>query len=259
MVRPRIELWMGRDEHMSRNWLYTVLAWAGVLWASPAAQADSMTIKALGPSDLGQSVSITHPNSGGSAAHYGGFAGLYSWQKVSGGGPFAAGATFQTFCIEITETFSTGTTYHNVNVVDPLNAPNPGLPVGPMTTAKAALLSELHGRFLSLVDTDKEAAAFQVAVWEIVYDTGLKLGAGQGQVYVDNANHLLANTYGKLAQDWLDQLNGTGPQPDLLALSKTGFQDQIIVNPVPAPPALVLAGIGFLGLLGWRSRRQPVI
>lgn len=243
---------------MSRYWLYTVLAWAGVLWASPAAHADSMTVKALGPGALGQSVSITHPNSGGSAVHYGGFAGFYSWEKTGGGGPFATGTKFQTFCIELTEFFSTGNTY-TVNVVDPLNAPNPGLPVGQMTSAKASLLSELHGRFLGEVDTSKEAAAFQVAVWEIVYDTGLKLGAGQGQVYIDNASHLNAGTYGALAQYWLNQLNGTGPQPDLLALSKAGFQDQIIVNPVPAPPALVLAGIGFLGLLGWRSRRQPVI
>jgi hypothetical protein len=243
---------------MSRHWLYVVLAGAGVLWAAPAAQADSITVKALGPSDLGQSVSITHPNSGGAAVHYGGFAGLYSWEKTGGGGPFTVGTTFQTVCIELTENFSTGTTY-TVNVVDPLNAPNPGLPVGQMTPAKAALLSELHGRFLGLIDTDKEAAAFQVAVWEIVYDTGLNLNANQGQVYIDNASHLTAGTYGALAQSWLNQLDGTGPQPDLLALSKTGFQDQIIVDPVPAPPALVLAGIGFLGLLGWRSRRQPVV
>lgn len=245
---------------MSRYWLYVVLAWAGVLFASPAVQADSITIKALGPSDLGHNVSITHPNAGGTAVHYGGFAGFYAWEKLSGPGPLSNG-TFLTMCIELTEFFSSGGTY-TVAYADPQNAPDPGNPlstVGHMGAAKAALLSELYGRFLGLVDTDKEAAAFQVAVWEIVYDTGLKLGTNQGQVFIDNANHLNAGTYGALAQSWLDQLDGTGPHMDLLALSKTGFQDQVVPNPVPAPPGLVLAGIGFLGLLGWRQRRQPIV
>jgi len=241
---------------MSKYWFMGAAVWAALSCAAPAARADSLKIKALGPTALGQSVSITHPSSGGSPTTYGGFAGFYAWEKQSGDGPIANG-TFQTFCIELTENFSTGSV-HTVQYANPQDAPDPGNPlatVGHMGLAKANLLSELFGRFFAAVDTAKEAAAFQVAVWEIVFDTGLKLGAGQGQVYVNNAGHLAADKYGGIAQSYLDALDGTGPHTHLLALSKVGFQDQIVPNPVPAPPGLVLAGIGFLGLMGWRGRR----
>ncbi len=174
------------------------------------------------------------------------YAGSFEWSRT--GGDYAgAGAfgSFTTYCIELSQHISFGRTY-DYTVRDPEASPVPG---GGMGAGRAALLSELFGRFYSpQFLTNDAAAAFQVAVWELSHDDGLNLAAGSIRV-VDNGAW-----YGT-AQEWLDALDGGGPRMDLLAMTHSTAQDQIFAVPNASTAALLLTG-GIFGAAG-RRRRDP--
>jgi hypothetical protein len=94
-------------------------------------------------------------------------------------------------------------------------------------------------------------AAFQTAVWEIVYDADFSLSVG---------NFRATGGATALAQNWLtDVKNSTVAYtaPNLVALTNPEGQDQIAAAPVPLPSAAVggLAVLGGVGLArGRRSR-----
>lgn len=153
---------------------------------------------------------------------------------VTGGDAFTAGSTFRGFCIDLNQTISFNAS--NIFVVTPVeNAPVPG---GGMGLSDANLLRELWGRYYSLAMSNDQGAAFQSAVWEIVFDSGLNISTGTVQV---DGN----NTVETLAQAWLDSLNGdTAHFAPVYALTSTGTQDML----VPAPGAFALLGLGALAM-----------
>ncbi|MBS0190116.1 MAG: hypothetical protein U0573_01180 [Phycisphaerales bacterium] len=151
---------------------------------------------------------------------------------------------FTTFCIEVTQHVAFGGTYEYFqNTV--ANGPFPAdinfnLPMG---DTKAAMLSELFGRYRNSLASNSDYGAFQMSVWEIVYDNGASVSSGVFQIQGAAAEEALANT-------WLSSLDGSGPMMGgLFALSSREYQDQI----VPGPGSLALAGAG--GLLAMRRRR----
>jgi hypothetical protein len=128
-----------------------------------------------------------------------------------------------------------------------------------------------------------ESVAFQIALWELIYDglpsTPAPTSLNSGRFSLDVAAY---DTYrggaGTLAQTWLNNLTGSSGSfgrnlagHELVVLRapagvagkpQTPTQDQITIRPsaIPAPPGVILAGLGFIGLLGrarW-SRRKPV-
>lgn len=170
-----------------------------------------------------------------------------------------------------------------------LNSNQPLPPVGTNTVfsvvsansalggATASAVGELYARYYQTAWADQstfhgsvDSAAFQLAMWELVYDAaGKDLNSGNFQ-----ASGL--GNYTTTAQNMLNSLNGSVSFSDrfgnseLVALlapattdpnkSQDQIQDQIIIRPkpVPAPPALMLAGIGVLGLVGrarWNRRK----
>ncbi|HUR54714.1 MAG TPA: hypothetical protein VMZ71_11320, partial [Gemmataceae bacterium] len=114
------------------------------------------------------------------------------------------------------------------------------------------------------------ATAFQLALWELVYDgPGGNLGNGNF-TYAGALN----SGVGKSAKDMLNDLAGTSsssfgslfPNTQVVWLSSGSFQDQITVVPkvpdvpVPAPPSIVLAGLALgTGLFGRAFRRRKEV
>jgi len=179
-----------------------------------------------------------------------------------------------TFCIEINPASQP---------LPPTNPPtNTDFAVVPLTGANAAAITELYGRFYNAAGQNwenpnlppryngtftgsDESTAFQVALWELVYDSDRNLATGNFQ-----ASNL--GNVSTLAQGYLNALNGdtsmfnsrfgNSELVELLApaggdKSQNNIQDQITIRPkagVPAPAGVLLAGMGFLALLGGRAR-----
>lgn len=128
--------------------------------------------------------------------------------------------------------------------------------------AQLPLLGELFDRFFDgLNGNSTEVAAFQLAIWEIIYDYatipdfGPDLGGGVFEVLTPFSGAR------DRATAMLNALEGNGgSQFDLFVLTPgEGTSNQTLLTwrpkPVPEPGSLALLAIGLLLVLGLRQRR----
>ena len=145
------------------------------------------------------------------------------------------------------------------------------LPGAGYAASASGAISELWGRYFSQVTNDTNAAAFQVAVWELAYGTTDKNLATGDFILTASTSNLAAvrNT----AQSWLTNLNGDVTQmaqglvalqdneaqrnkQDLLTQGQaTPLQSQQNQVPEPGMLGLLAAGLTGLGLARRRARR----
>jgi len=245
-----------------------VIAVAAV--AALAGGASAATLKAkytgLGQNSGNYHIALNH-NGGTLTAHVG--AGALKHQVQNDSQTFA-GQLLRTFCVDLAQNVvGQVKTYEIISVA---NAPDPDAPTGNVGSLRAGYLQSLYYNAMQagLIDhrgsatdamTDKQAAAFQLTVWELAFeDAGVLAAAVGGGSYASllagddfsvtsNINAGVAanfNTFFGWAFNG-DTLGG------LRAMASQTAQDQLIVIPLPTGGAMALAGLTTLAAV--RRRR----
>ena len=172
-----------------------------------------------------QSVSVVNPTYGGEA---GGFAGTWD------------GNAIQFWCYELGQSFTFNHSYTDYSLGTPTNED---------------LLSKLFQEaYAHALDDAQHSAAFQLAIWEILYDSDLNLFSGMGTFHTTRT----ANATDLLAQSWLDGLAGFSDNGDIVLYHSADHQDFIGRKPpgdLPEPAPLALIGLGVVAMLVAKRRR----
>lgn len=172
------------------------------------------------------------------------------------------GQTRVTYCTDLTQTVTSAGDVYTVAPIASLPSTT-GWPA--MGSAKAQVVYNLYaaaaGQQNTLTANDDFAAAFQIALWEIIYDynpanVGVYSLTG-GNFKVKNADGTaLSSAVATKVGQLFGMLGSNAPQAGLLGLTNDCSQDQIIdVNVVPLPSA-ALAGLLGLGLVRVARKRR---
>jgi hypothetical protein len=230
--------------------------------ASPARADFKATLTSLNP---GQWTVDVQDSVHGNVSGYNYGAGQLNWtvNGASVGTLAGNGTNFGSFCIEIPKHVQIGTMYtFDAQSLGSL----PTSLVPSMGDVKADQIRELWAERHASLSTGEQYAAFQLSIWEIIYET-------KGDLAVTGSTGGTFRAYGTpdnivtLANTWLASVNGldaNGTAPARLAnlsgmrvtINSGGdYQDQVVeVVAAPTPPALVLALLGIIPCLALRRR-----
>lgn len=217
-----------------------------------AANADFVDMKFLG-TGRGDTVRATHLGSTRDL-----FAGQLNHRISGGAGATAAmNGDHLTFCSDFYQYVSSSYTQYEIVGLEAIPSSQP------MGAAKAAALRSLYASAGSAALASNAnttlAAAFQVAVWEIVTDFdgtagSLNLAAGDFKASRTNGQAFSGAMATQLGDLFAAAVSPAVGGPSMIGLKSGSNQDQILVGfQVPAPGAMAVMGLGALGL-GRRRR-----
>jgi hypothetical protein len=236
-----------------RKIAFHALALAAALFPASFAAADTVTatLNNCGPAEI-----VTVHYDGQNLGQ--GYAGFINWTATASSGSTAPTGNFSTFCIDLTQDIYIGSGY-SFTITDMTSAPDPTPPTfgGPgMGPTNAQDITNLYAEQYSSIGSDSDkAAAFQIAIWEMLYETGTLGDITSGNFYVTGQNSNVTT----LADDYVTAALGAGNltfSNEILAMSSSTAQDQLFIGPpnpqyapvVPTPAALI-GGIPLLGAL----------
>ena len=248
---------------------------------SGTSQADRIDMTVDSSSAYGQGIHYRYDpdGAGGNVPLIDGntIAGRLGWTVKSEGPVSFAGHTFNhgdtlsTFSTQLTEFVTPGAMYSfgSTAVSDMPSRDEIGSQMGAF---RAGLLQELFDNHYgqAVTGTRLQAAAFQVAVWEIVYEDRLaEVGSGGGptvaEVFAVGADTFVVSQNSsvvQLADLWLDALTGGYLANSALIgfasdSESIGGSDQLgMPAMIPLPAPIWLAGMGLAGIVFGRKRLQ---
>ena len=156
------------------------------------------------------------------------------------------GPSFTSYCVDLYQTIAFNTTYHDYVYVGSHNFANGDA---------YADLGRLYAT-AGVVDNSVREAAFQIAVWEIAYETTAGAYAlGSGAASFSGGTAASSGALG-LAATWLSGL-GNGAGRSISVIESRDHQD-VIFAPVPEPSTymLMLAGLMATVEISRRKRKQ---
>ncbi len=205
------------------------------LCAAPA-HADTVQFLGYAHGSVGVNYQLTglQPTSGSTGA--GGFV-----TKLNGVDP-----TFTTYCIDL---------YQYIGFNEPPYGTYVNIPASAHTFRNASASVDLAKLYSSghVIDSAVTEAAFQIAVWEITYETTGIYNVAGGDALFTGAGANTVTALG-LAENWLEHL-GTGNGVNVRVLESGTYQDEVFATPVPEPGTVGLS-FAALGLMAGVMRRR---
>jgi len=205
--------------------------------AATVARADDVTFTGFAHGSQTVHFSLVAPNAVASGdVNAGGFA------TILNGSP-----SFVTYCVDLYQHIAFGTLYPEYTA--------PGTSHVFANNRAYADLGRLYAN-AGVVDTALEEAAFQIAVWEIAYETTAGAYAlGSGAASFSGGTAASSGALG-LAATWLSGL-GNGAGRSISVIESRDHQD-VIFAPVPEPSTymLMLAGLMATVEISRRKRKQ---
>lgn len=179
-------------------------------------------------------------------------------------GPFMAGGlnmqsldaesnvigNFVAWCMEVTTVLASQAQYVQSETFDA------GGNVTRMSAERETLISRLFTGYIGQTTTAIGAAAFQLAIWEIIeedLDFDLLAFDLRGGRFAASATDEVLT----LSNDWLAGLSGFGANYRINYLLSGESQDLITVSPIPLPASFLFLGAG-VGALAFVRRRRKV-
>lgn len=206
---------------------------AGV-FAVSAASASTLNVTyqdstVFGTPNLSRNVNVASSGYTGTAR-----AGQFRLSGSNGYGNFLA------FCVDLAKFMTSGGTYSTSS----------GSAFGATVDG---YVDRLFTSAYANVDTAIEAAAFQLALWEIISDTGSGYSLTGGSFTANSASSAVTAQ----ANSYLAGLAGASTGGYTITYLNSGTsQNLVTVAPVPLPAALGMLGLGVASLFGLRRRKK---
>jgi len=187
-------------------------------------------------------------NNGGSS-----FLGTYRVGEYAG---TLSGQSFSTFCTDVYQSLNFGLNYqYDRRTVDQTkdlwgNKPYAATTYNPNSYS---LVSKLFTTAYSSVNNSTKSAAFQYALWELLYEK-----TSSTYTIGNDGNFWLTNTDSAAttqANTWLESLTSASEGYSIQSLYSGTRQDLVIATPVPEPETYALALVS-LGIVAGYARRK---